>query len=415
MRHSDRYVYPGPGCTLGMNEVPRRVLPVLLLSQFAGTSLWFATNAVMPDLQAEQGWPASTAASLTSLLQLGFILGTLCFAILAVADRHRPRAVFLLCCVLGGGFTWASGWFVHDLLMLKFLRVASGFCLAGIYPMGMKIASQWYRQGLGHALGWLLAALILGSAAPHALRGLSMLGADWNWRHVFPAIALLVVAGGLLQFVALPDAPHRPLAQQAQRFDWKALGTLWTDRRVRASVFGYFGHMWELYAVWVAVPLLLATRLEGAAVSLMAFAVLGSGALSCAVGGQLSLRWGSARVGCLLLALSGLCCLLTPWMLHASDAAFYAWLMLWGLSVSSDSPQFSALTAMNAPPQAVGSVLTLTNSIGFGISILSIELMSRLLEHGALEQVIPWLAAGPLLGLWMMRPLLRAASAGGKA
>ena len=397
-----------------MNDVPRRVLPVLLLSQFAGTSLWFATNAVMPDLQAEQGWPASTAATLTSLLQLGFILGTLSFAVLAVADRHPPRQVFLLCCVLGGGFTWASSWFVHDLLALKVLRVASGFCLAGIYPVGMKIASQWYRQGLGHALGWLLAALILGSAAPHALRGLASLGADLDWRHVFPAIALLVVAGGLLQFLALPDAPHRPQAVQAQRFDWKALGTLWTDRRVRASVFGYFGHMWELYTVWVAVPLLLATRLEGAAVSIMAFVVLGSGALSCALGGQLSLRWGSARVGCSLLAFSGLCCLLTPWMLHAPDGAFYAWLMLWGLTVSSDSPQFSALTASNAPAQAVGSVLTLTNSIGFAISIVSIELTSRLLVHGTLEQVIPWLALGPLLGLLMMRPLLCNLSPSGK-
>jgi MFS family permease len=384
------------------------VLPVLLISQFCGTSLWFAANAVMPDLQVANGWPENTAASLTSWLQAGFIAGTLFFALLAVADRFPPRRVFLACSLLGAFCTLASGWSAHDLLALKAWRVAAGFCLAGIYPVGMKIASQWYRQGLGHALGWLLAALILGSAAPHALRGLAALGAEVEWQWVFPGVAFLVALGGVLQFVLLPEAP-RPsgLSLKAQGFDWGALGTLWTDRRVRASVFGYFGHMWELYAVWVAVPLLLSTRLEGAAVSFAAFAVLGSGALSCAWGGHLSQRWGSARVGGALLATSGLCCVLTPLMLQAPDVLFYVWLAVWGLSVSSDSPQFSALTARNAPPHAVGSVLTLTNSIGFAISIVSIEWMASLLPEWGLGSSLPLLAFGPALGLWMLRPLLR--------
>ena len=396
-----------------MSAPPRRVLPILLLSQFAGTSLWFATNAVMPDLQQELGWPAHTAATLTSLLQAGFILGTLCFALLAIADRYPPRRVFLLCTLGGAACTLGSWAWITDLQALMVWRVAAGFFLAGIYPVGMKIASQWYRQGLGHALGWLLAALILGSAAPHALRGLAALGAEVQWQLVFPAIAALVVAGGLLQYLFLPDAPQPASARPgavpaAQRFDWQALGTLWTDRRVRASVFGYFGHMWELYAMWVAVPLLLAARLEGAAISFMAFAVLGSGAVSCAIGGQISRRWGSARVGSGMLAISGLCCLVAPWMFQAPDGAFYAWLLVWGLTVSSDSPQFSALTAANAPPQAVGSVLTLTNCLGFSISILSIEAMSAMLSTAPVHHLLPVLALGPMIGLWMMRPLCRA-------
>jgi MFS family permease len=382
-------------------------LPVLLLSQFCGTSLWFATNAVMPDLQVAQGWPVHTTATLTSLLQVGFIIGTLLFAVLAIADRYSARWVFLLCSLAGAACTLASGWWAQDLQALMAWRVAAGFCLAGIYPVGMKIASQWYRQGLGHALGWLLAALILGSAAPHALRGVAALGAEVEWPLVFPAIATLVILGGILQFVLLPDAPQaRAQAQAASGFDWRALGTLWTDRRVRASVFGYFGHMWELYAVWVAVPLLLATRLEGAAVSFAAFGVLGCGALSCALGGQAVRRWGSARVACALLATSGACCLLTPLMVEAPDAVFFGWLVVWGLSVSSDSPQFSALTASNAPPRAVGSVLTLTNSLGFTISVLSIESMSAMLEVWPLPWLLPTLALGPAVGLWMMRPLL---------
>jgi MFS family permease len=364
--------------------------------------LWFAANAVMPDLQATQGWPANTAATLTSLLQAGFIAGTLFFALLAIADRFPPRWVFLICSLGGALCTLASGWSAHDLPALQAWRVAAGFCLAGIYPVGMKIASQWYRNGLGHALGWLLAALVLGSAAPHALRGAAALGAQVEWGLVFPVVAALVVTGGVLQFLLLPDVPRAP----AQSFDWRALGTLWTDRRVRASVFGYFGHMWELYAMWVAVPLLLATRLDGAAVSFVAFAVLGSGALTCAWGGVLSQRFGSARVAAAFLGTSGVCALLAPWLVDAPAWLFYGWLALWGLTVSSDSPQFSALTARNAPPHAVGSVLTLTNSIGFSISIVSIECLSGLLHEWPLEALVPMLALGPLLGLWMLRPLL---------
>lgn len=387
-------------------QPPWFVLPVLLLAQFCGTSLWFAANAVMPDLQRAHGWPAQTAADLTSLLQAGFIAGTLFFALLAIADRFPARRVFLLCSMAGALCTLASGWWADDLQALKAWRVAAGFSLAGIYPVGMKIASQWYRQGLGHALGWLLGALILGSAAPHALRGAAALGAEVEWSVVFPVIAGLVVAGGLLQFVLLPDAPGaREQARLAQGFDGRALATLWTDRRVRASVGGYFGHMWELYAVWVAVPLLLASRLDGAALSFTAFVVLGSGAVSCAWGGHLSNRFGSAKVAAALLGTSGTCCLLAPWMISAADPVFYTWLMIWGLSVSSDSPQFSALTARNAPPHAVGSVLTLSNSIGFAISIASIEMVSALLHTHPLEWLIPILALGPALGLLMLRPL----------
>ncbi|MFM8666087.1 MAG: nitrate/nitrite transporter [Betaproteobacteria bacterium] len=388
--------------------VPTRVLAVLLFAQFCGTSLWFAANAVMPDLERAQGWPAQTAAALTSALQMGFIAGTLFFALLAIADRFAPRRLFLLCSLAGAACTLGSGWWAHDLWALKAWRVAAGFCLAGIYPVGMKIASQWYRNGLGHALGWLLAALVLGSAAPHALRGLTALGAEVQWTWVFPGVAALVVLGGVLQYVLLPDAPGaRDAAKTARGFDGRALGTLWFDRRVRASVFGYFGHMWELYTMWVAVPLLLAARLDGALASFVAFAVLGSGALTCAWGGQWSRRWGSARVAAGFLLTSGLCAALAPWMVDAGDGLFYAWLLLWGLSVSSDSPQFSALTARNAPPHAVGSVLTLTNSIGFAISIVSIEWMSHLLQRWAVADLMPILALGPALGLWMLRPLLR--------
>ena len=380
---------------------PRRVLPVIVSAQFAGTSLWFAVNAVMPDLQRELSWPAETVGTLTSALQLGFIAGTLVFALLAVADRYPARRVFLWCSLAGAACTVGACATVRDPTALALWRAATGFFLAGIYPVGMKIASQWFPRGLGSALGLLVGALVLGSASAHGLRGL---GSALPWPSVMLGVAVLAAAGGCLLYTLLPEPPATA-ARRATGLDLRALATLWTDRRVRASVFGYFGHMWELYTVWVLVPLILATRLEGAALSFAAFAVLGAGALGCVGGGWWARRVGSARVAAVQLAASGLCCLAAVVMMDAPGWLFAAWLLLWGITVAGDSPQFSALTATNAPPHAVGSVLTLANSIGFAISIVSIELHVRLAAHVPLDHLLPWLAIGPIAGLWALRSL----------
>ena len=384
-----------------MNPVPRHVLPVLVLAQLAGTSLWFAVNAVMPDLQREFGWPATAVGSLTSALQLGFIAGTLVFALLALADRFRATWVFLACALAGAACTVGAWAMVADFTALLVWRCATGFFLAGIYPVGMKIASQWYRQGLGSALGYLVGALVLGSASAHGLRAL----ADaLPWPTLMLGVAALATLGGLL-ILGLGEAPQAPV--RVSSLQWPALATLWTDARVRSSVLGYFGHMWELYTVWVLMPVVLATRLSGVALSWTAFGVLGSGAVGCVLGGYAARRWGSARVAAVFLALSGLCCLAAPLLMGAPDAVFYVWLVVWGISVAGDSPQFSTLTARNAPPQAVGSVLTLTNSIGFAISTASILLFVALTHWLPLGWLLTGLALGPALGLWGLRLLVR--------
>jgi MFS transporter, DHA1 family, inner membrane transport protein len=388
-------------------SVPRHILPVLVIAQFAGTSLWFAVNAVMPDLQRELGWATAAVGTLTSALQFGFIVGTLVFALLAIADRFAPRRVFLVCALAGAACTVGAWAMVRDYEALMVWRFATGFFLAGIYPVGMKIAAQWYTRGLGAALGLLIGALVLGSASAHALRAMS--GA-LPWPTLMLGVAALAAAGGLLLFFATTDPPGAH--PHVTTLQWRALATLGTDARVRASVLGYFGHMWELYTMWVMVPLILATRLQGIALSWVAFLVLSAGVIGCAGGGWIAQRWGSARVASVQLAISGLCCLSAPWMLEAEAAVFYGWLVLWGITVSGDSPQFSTLTARNAPKQAVGSVLTLTNSIGFAISIASILLFVSLAEHHTLSALLPWLALGPVLGLWAMWPLLREESQG---
>ena len=385
------------------DPVPRHVLPVLVFAQFAGTSLWFAVNAVMPDLQRELGWPISAVGALTSALQFGFILGTLVFALLAIADRFSPRHVFLVCALAGAVCTVGAWAMVTHYDALLAWRFATGFFLAGIYPVGMKIASQWYTRGLGPALGYLIGALVLGSASAHALRAI---GDTLPWPTLMLGVAALAAAGGVMLHTLLPDAPGA--VARVTTLQWKALATIATDPRVRSSVLGYFGHMWELYTLWVLMPLILATRLDGTALSWAAFWVLASGAIGCAGGGWLAPRFGSARVAGVQLGISGLCCLLAPLLMGAPDVLFYGWLLVWGITVSGDSPQFSALTARNAPPQAVGSVLTLTNSIGFGISIVSILLFVSLTETVPLGWLLTGLALGPALGLWALRPLWRA-------
>ena len=375
---------------------------MIVLAQLAGTSPWFAVNAVMPDLQRSFGWPPAAVATLTSAVQLGFIAGALVFALLAIADRLSARRVFFVCAFASALSTLAAMQFAESFAALWFWRALTGFCLAGIYPVGMKLAALWFPRGLGAALGLLIAALVLGSASPHALRALSV-GAPWTV--VFQGVALASAAAGLLLYVLVPEPPHAPV--RASGLQLRALWAAAIDPRVRASVLGYFGHMWELYTMWVLMPAILATRLSGAAMSWAAFVVLGAGALGCAVGGVLARRVGSARVAGAQLAISGLCCVAAPLMLQAPTPLFGAWLLLWGITVSGDSPQFSALTAGNAPPALVGSVLTLANSIGFAISIVSIQLFVTLAEHWPLAKVLPWLALGPLLGVMALRPLLK--------
>jgi len=396
--------------------VPRHILPVIVLSQFAGSSLWFAANAVMPDLQRAWGLPAAALGPLTSAVQLGFVAGTLAFALLMLADRFPPTRVFLACCLLGALCNAATLLADGRLGVLLALRFGVGFLLAGIYPVGMKIAATWYREGLGAALGLLIGALVLGTALPHGLRALAgqetglsaAMAGPPPWQLVVLAVSLLAAAGGLATALLVPAPAPAPVARRAAPITPKALALIWSDPRLRAPAFGYFGHMWELYSFIVLVPVVLATRLDDAAsVSAWAFCAIGAGLVGCVAGGLLARRVGSARVAQVQLATSGACCVAAPLMLGAPLPWFLAWLLLWGTTVSGDSPQFSTLTARNAPPAVVGSVLTFTNCIGFAISVVSIELFVRAAQAWPLALVLPGLAVGPALGLWMFAPLAR--------
>lgn len=380
---------------------PARILPVVVAAQFASGSIWFAGNAVLPELQRAWGLPSAALGYVTSAVQLGFIAGTLVFAFLAIADRFSPRLVYLACSLAGALANLAAYGADGSLAALLVTRFATGFFLAGIYPVGMKIASGWYQKDLANALGLLVGALVLGTAFPHLLKGL---GQAWPWEGVMLGVSACAVLGGVLMYVLVPDGPH---LSRGTQFDPCALATVFRSRGFRASAFGYFGHMWELYAFWAFVPVALAARGAVEDVSLWAFGVIAAGFLGCAVGGRVSLRAGSARVAVAQLATSGACCLLSPLLFFAPAPVFLAFLLVWGVAVAGDSPQFSALNAANAPPGLVGSALTIANCIGFAITIFSIELLSAASARLPVPYLFLLLVPGPVLGLLAMRPLMR--------
>lgn len=383
---------------------PARILPLIIFSQFTGTSLWFAGNAVILDLQQDWGLAEQSLGYVTSAVQLGFICGTLLFALLMIADRFSPRLVFFYCSLAGALANIGLLFAPQDLAWLLILRFTTGFFLAGIYPVGMKIAAGWYAQGLGRALGYLVGAVVLGTAFPHLVRSS---GADFPWEQVMLVVSALAIIGGFVMLMKVPDGPH---LQRAPDFDPGALKMIFRSRRFRASAFGYFGHMWELFTLWAFIPLFLLAYSNSndilLNVPLWSFLVIGVGFFGCAIGGIVSTRLGSAGVAAVQLAISGACCLLSPVFFNSSPAFFFSFLLLWGITVAGDSPQFSALNAENAPREYVGSALTIVNSIGFLITIFSIQLASSMLAFIGPQYIFLLLIPGPIIGLWMLRPLL---------
>lgn len=382
------------------------LLPVIVAAGFAGTSLWFAGNAVMDGLQASLGLPAGTLGYMTSAVQLGFIVGTLVFSFFAISDRISPRLLFLICSVCGACANLSLALFAEGPSSVLLLRFATGLFLAGIYPVGMKIASGWYRRDLGKAIGFLVGSLVLGTAFPHLLRGI---GQELPWEAVIIAVSVTAMLGGLLMYLAVPDGPF---LSRGSGFNPRALALIFSSRRFRVSAFGYFGHMWELYAFWAFVPVILAayfgtTSYASAGIPIWSFLIIGAGALGCIGGGLISLHTGSAPVAFWQLLASGICCLLSPLLFLAPWPVFLAFLLFWGIVVAGDSPQFSTLNAQNAPPELVGSALTIANCIGFAISIVSIQLVNTLAGNLEPRYLFLVLSVGPAVGLLAMSSLER--------
>lgn len=382
--------------TTGQKDRPFYILPLIVVSQFSGTSLWFAGNAVLPDLVDAWNVPDSARGYLTSVVQLGFILGTLLSALTSIADRFRPTRVFMWAALLGAALNaliplWES---TGGLVMLRFL---TGMMLAGIYPVGMKIAADWYEEGLGRALGWLVGALALGSAMPFLLKQI-----EQSWQTLLWETSGLAALGGLAIGFLVPDGPYR---KPATKLDPRVVWNLFNKADFRGAAGGYFGHMWELYAFWTWCPVVWEAYIKSQSTiswhaSAITFSVLAIGGLGCVLGGLISVTYGSAVVAFASLSISGTLCLLSPALYHGPPPLMLVAYLIWGLAVVADSPQFSSLVATTAPVTNKGTALTIVNCIGFSITIGSIQLLDVPIAE---EYLFLLLAPGPLVGLWCMR------------
>lgn len=376
-----------------------RILPVIVISQFFCTSLWFAGNAVMTDIARQLHLESTYLAYLTSAVQAGFITGTLIFAVFSISDRFSPSLVFFSCAIIAAVVNLGVGISSINSPVLMLLRFLTGFFLAGIYPVGMKIASDHYREGLGKSLGFLVGALVIGTAFPHFLKSI-MTGLPW--RYVIFSTSILSAAGGIAMFFAVPDGPYR---KPGQKININGFLKSFRDGGFRTAAFGYFGHMWELYAFWVFVPVILTAYDDhhpgvNLNVSFLSFLIIVAGSVSCILSGLISQRLGAKRTAVIALSLSCVCCIISPLLLlNSSVVLFITFLFIWSLAVIADSPMFSTLVAQRASEESKGTALTIVNCIGFAITIISIQLINALRTEENARYIYMLLAIGPVLGL----------------
>ena len=370
--------------------------------------MWFVGNAILPELKEHLELSQYAVSLVTSAVMLGFVAGTLVFAFFSFADRFSPVKLFFISCVLGALCNLSVAWLAKDAASLFALRFLTGFFLAGIYPVGMKIAADWYEQGLGKALGYLLGALVLGTAFPHLLKNRDF---DLPWRTVLYFTSIFATVGGILMILFVGDGPYR---KRSGKFQLDAIAEIFGSKKWRQAAFGYFGHMWELYAFWGFVPLMLELYMvktgSSLNIPLLSFFIIASGGISCIIGGYLSQQIGSAKVATAALLISGACCFLSPLFFYLPLLLFLILIFTWGLTVVPDSPQFSTLVAQFAPAHLRGTALTIYNSIGFSIAIVSLIAIDYLFHSKgflASHKTFLVLGLGALFGLPFMFKLIK--------
>jgi MFS family permease len=386
---------PPPGRT--------RALALLAGALVLAMTTWFSASAVVPQLRADWGLGDTAAAWLTIAVQLGFVAGALVSSVFNVADVVPPRLAVLAGAV-GAAAANALLGAVSSAGAAIPLRFATGFFLAGVYPPALKLMATWFRRGRGTALGILVGALTLGSAMPHLVNGLGGL----DWQTVVYVTSALTLAGGLLA-LAVPDGPY-PFPPAT--FDPHQARRVFANRGVRLASLGYFGHMWELFAMWAWFVVFYATTVDpGAEAAYATFAVIAAGALGCWVGGVLGDRIGRAETTAGMMAVSGTCALLIGLLIDAPAWAVLLVGLVWGFTVVGDSAQFSTLVTEHADQAYVGTALTMQLAVGFTLTVATIWLMPYFADAVGWRWAFAFLAPGPALGVLAMLRLRAAAPA----
>lgn len=382
-------------------------IALLVLAQVSALSLWFISAAVLPDMSREFDISSLATAALSSAVAAGFVLGALLSALTGLSDRFDPRRVFSVCAFLASLSGFALLLFDPGGSASIAMRFMTGMMLAGVYPVGMKIAVGWGKEDRGLLVGLLVGALTFGSASPHLIAWLG----DAQWRLTISVVSgLTLVSSVLILFAGLG-----PFHAKSPTFRMSAISQAWTNKRVRYAYLGYFGHMWELYAMWawIGVITLASYRLsmgEADAVAfskLTAFLAIGLGGITCFLGGWIADRMGKAQVTIIAMVVSGLAAIAAAASFGGPPWITFAIVIVWGIAIIPDSPQFSALVADSAPPEIAGSLMTFQTAIGFALTIFTVQAAPLVAEWTSWPTVMLIMAIGPAFGIWSMLVLLR--------
>lgn len=385
-----------------------RSILLLVICEAMALALWFSATAIIPVLKLEFPVDDTRASLFSSIVAVGYVAGTLGSAVFGLADRLNPRRFFAASALTAAAANVAILLFEPTSIVVVALRFITGICMAGLYPVGMKMAATWSEGDTGLLISILVAGLTLGAALPHIFNALGAL--DWRFTLIV-ASSFAVTSSILVNFVGLG-----PRQSRIPPFEPSAMMKAWTDKSIRLANFGYFGHLWELYAMWAWVALFLHASFSASMgqsgrqieffANLATFVVIAAGAVGCILLGFIADRVGRTAATAITMLVSATCALAIGPLFGQSVWLVFAVCLVWGFFVVPDAPQTSACVIELADPSHVGTMLTIQTCVGFMLTPLAIHLVPQLVEAIGWQYAFAPLALGPVAGamaMWRLR------------